>query len=87
MLPGDSTESSPELFFAKVIEINTIKCIFGKIFRTLLSEDRFRQVGRKTVNTKHMNSGLLLMISLNCKCSNEPIYIKCISYVNVGYNH
>ena len=24
MLPGDSTESSPKLFFAKVIEINTI---------------------------------------------------------------
>ena len=77
MLAGDSTESSPKLFFANVIEINTIKRIFGKTFQTLLSEDRFRQVGRKTVNTKHMNLGLLLMISLNCKYSNEPIYIKC----------
>ena len=87
MLAGDSSESSPKLFFANVIEINTIKCICGKIFRrTLLSEDRFRQVGRKTVNTKYMNSGLLLMISLNCKCSNEPIYITYISYVHVGYN-
>ena len=94
MLASDSTESSPKLLFAKVIEMNatTKMALLNKLvetfpgyYRLKISSNRWEEnlscliTGIDIVYSRE-HRGLLLTISPNYKYSSEPVLnVTCIN--------